>query len=173
MTKALKARRGVRAAEAADGIESERSGIERTDADTAAPAPIALPDPEVLGKPQRRRFTAEYKRRILAEADAAHEPGAIGALLRREGLYSSLLAEWRAARARAEHAAFEPKRRGPKAAPKDPRDAELVRLTRANEKLVKKLQKAELIIDLQKKVSQILGITLPALESIDDDERTP
>ena len=172
MSKAMKALRGVRAAVAPEGSESERSEHERTDGATAA-APTPLPDPEVLGRPVRRRFTADYKRRILAEADAAREPGAIGAMLRREGLYSSLLAEWRAARSRAEQAAFEPKKRGPKAAPKDPRDAELVRLTRANEKLEKKLRRAELIIDLQKKVSQILGITLPALENIDDDERTP
>ena len=172
MSNARKVLRGVRAFASPEGSESERSELERTDGDANA-APTPLSDPEVLARPVRRRFTAEYKRRILAEADAAGEPGAIGAMLRREGLYSSQLGQWRDARSRAEHAAFEPKKRGPKAAPKDPRDAELVRLIRANTKLEKKLRKAELIIDLQKKVSQILGITLPALENIDDDERTP
>lgn len=171
MSKAMKSPRDPRAAVAPEGSEGERSERERTDGATAS-APPALPDPEVLEKPVRRTYTAEYKRRILAEADAAREPGVIGALLRREGLYSSLLSEWRAARARAERSAFDPKKRGPKVAPKDPRDVELTRLTRENETLQKKLRKAELIIDLQKKVSQILGITLPALESV-DDERTP
>lgn len=167
MSKPRKAPRGVRMAAAPTGSESEH---ERTDASPASGS--APPDPEVLERPVRRTYTAEYKRRILAEADAAREPGAIGALLRREGLYSSLLSEWRAARARAERDAFTPKKRGPKPALKDPRDAELLRLSRENEKLQKKLRKAELMIDLQKKVSQILGITLPALESDDDDERT-
>jgi transposase len=113
MSKAMKSPRDLRAAVAPEGSEGERSEQERTDAATAG-APNALPDPEVLEKPIRRTYTAEYKRRILAEADAAREPGAIGALLRREGLYSSLLSEWRAARARAERAAFEPKKSGPK-----------------------------------------------------------
>lgn len=171
MSKAMKSPRDPRAAVAPEGSEGERSEQERTD-QAAGSAPTALPDPEVFEKPVRRTYTAEYKRRILAEADAAREPGAIGALLRREGLYSSLLSEWRAARARAERAAFEPKKRGPKVAPKDPRDAELTRLKRENEQLQKKLRKAELMIDLQKKVSQILGITLPALESDDEDGRT-
>ncbi len=168
MSKAMTSPRDPRAAVAPEGSEGERSEQERTEGATAG-APTALPDPEVLEKPVRRTYTADYKRRILAEADAAREPGAIGALLRREGLYSSLLSEWRAARARAERLAFEPKQRGPKVAPKDPRDVELTRLTRENETLQKKLRKAELIIDLQKKVSQILGITLPALESVDDE----
>ena len=170
MSKAMKSPRDLRAAVAPEASESERS--EREQADGATAAPSARPDPEVRDKPVRRTFTAEYKRRILAEADAAREPGAIGALLRREGLYSSLLSEWRGARTRAERSAFEPKQRGPKAAPKDPRDAELARLTRENERLEKKLRKAELIIDLQKKVSQILGIALPALED-DEDGRRP
>jgi transposase len=161
MSKVMKAPGDLRSAAVPEGNEHERTE------GAAAGAPNTVPDPEVLEKPVRRTYTAEYKRRILAQADAAREPGAIGALLRREGLYSSLLSEWRAARARAERSAFEPKQRGPKAAPKDPRDAELARLTRENEHLHKKLRKAELMIDLQKKVSQILGIALPALE---DDE---
>jgi transposase len=171
MSKAMKAPRDLHADVAPEGSEGERSEQERTDGATAG-APTALPDPEVRDKPVRRTYTAQYKRRILAEADAAREPGAIGALLRREGLYSSLLSEWRAARARAARAAFAPNKRGPKAAPKDPRDVELQRLTRENETLHKKLRKAELMIDLQKKVSQILGITLPALEHDDEDGRT-
>lgn len=138
----------------------------------AAAGASTSPDPEVPDKPVRRRFTTEYKRRILAEADAARTPGEVGALLRREGLYSSLLSEWRAARRRGELAALVPKRRGPKAVPKDPRDTELARLERENELLQKKLRKAELMIDLQKKVSQILGVALPAIENDEDDART-
>ena len=166
MSKAMKSPRILSAVEAAEDREHEQTS-EATVTDAAS-----LPDPEVRDKPVRRTYTAEYKRRILLEADAARETGAVGALLRREGLYSSLLSEWRAARARAERAAFEPRKRGPKAAPKDGRDVELARLTRENVTLQKKLRKAELMIDLQKKVSQILGITLPALED-DDDGRTP
>ena len=170
MSKAMKAPGDLRAAVAPEGSESERSEQERADGATAG-VPPTRPDPEVRDTPVRRTFTAEYKRRILAEADAAREPGAIGVLLRREGLYSSLLSEWRGARTRAARSAFEPKPRGPKAAPKDPRDAELARLTRENERLEKKLRKAELMIDLQKKLSQILGITLPALADDEDGRR--
>ena len=80
---------------------------------------------EVAAKAQRRRFTAEYKRRIVREAERCTQPGAIGALLRREGLYASHLTTWRTARARGELAGLAPKRRGPKASPPDPRDQQL------------------------------------------------
>jgi transposase len=127
------------------------------------------PDPEVAAVATRRKFTAEYKRRVLAEVDAASGSGTVGRILRREGLYASHLTKWRKEREDAERAALEPKKRGPKASRKEPLVAENAKLRRENARLQKKLRKAEVIIDVQKKVSQILGITLPALEE-DDDE---
>jgi len=117
----------------------------------------AVPDPEVLMRAKRRRFSTAYKLRILQEADACRERGEIGALLRREGLYSSHLSTWRKQRAVGELA---DKQRGRKG---DPAAAELKRLQRENERLRKELEKAELIIDVQKKLSQVLGLTMPAL----------
>ncbi len=91
----------------------------------------AMPeDVQVAAKPQRRSFTAEYKRRVLKEADACTTPGAVGVLLRREGLYSSHLVEWRRARARGELAALTPKKRGRKPTPVDPRDRMIAELER-------------------------------------------
>ena len=113
-------------------------------------AVAALPEPQVAAKPTRRRFTAEYKRRILKATDGLREPGQIGALLRREGLYSSLLSRWRAQRDQGVLNALAPKRRGRKP---ELRRAELVRLAeleRENRTLRAQLQQAELIIDVQK-----------------------
>jgi transposase-like protein len=118
----------------------------------------------------RRRFSAAYKQRIPAEVDAAAGTGEIGRILRREGLYSSQIAGWRRARAESERAALAPRKRGPKPAPTNPLQAENAQLKREKERLLKKLRTAELMIDLQKKVSQILGITLPVLDESDDDE---
>ena len=87
-----------------------------------APPAGAAPDVEVVAKAERRRFTAEYKRRIVREADRCTKSGEIGALLRREGLYSSHLVTWRAARDRGELEGLSPKKRGPKVTPPDPRD---------------------------------------------------
>jgi transposase-like protein len=150
------------------GSEGERSEPERV----ALPdgGGRATPDPEVIERPVRRRFTADYKQRILAEVDAAADTRTVGRILRREGLYSSHLANWRKTRDQSQRASFEPKKRGPKPSPKNPLQAEVTKLTRENTKLSKKLRRAELIIELQKKVSQILGITLPVLEESDDDE---
>lgn len=130
----------------------------------------AAPDPEVVQHAVRRRFTASYKQRILAEVGAAADSGAVGRILRREGLYSSHLAHWRKAREKAERTALEPKKRGPKASPKNPLQAEYAKLKRENVRLNKKLSRAELIIDFQKKVAEILGIALPVMEQSDDDE---
>ena len=130
----------------------------------------ATPDPEVVQRPVRRHFTAAYKQRILNEVDAAADSRTIGRILRREGLYSSHLASWRKTREQSQRTALEPKKRGPKPTAKNPLQAENAKLTRENARLNKKLRRAELIIDLQKKVSQILGITLPVLEESDDDE---
>lgn len=115
---------------------------------------------EVLAKPERRRFTVEYKRRIVKEADACKGPGEIGALLRREGLYSSHLSAWRAARDRGELAGNSPRKRGPVATPPDPRDKRIVELERENRKLTKRAERAEALVEVQKKVSELLGIQL-------------
>jgi len=112
-------------------------------------------------KPVRRRFTAEYKLRILREADRSSEPGQLGALLRREGLYSSHLTTWRQQREEGTLAGLSPKRRGRKASPEAPLVAENERLKRENQRLLAKLRQAETIIEVQKKLSEILGIPLP------------
>ena len=123
-------------------------------------AAVVVPEVEVAEKAARRRFSAEYKRRVLKEADACG-PGEIGALLRREGLYSSHLSVWRAARERGEIAGLAPKKRGPKAAPPDPRDRKIVELERETRRWQARLERAEALVDLQKKVSMLLGIVLP------------
>jgi len=119
------------------------------------------PDPAVPEKASRRRFGAEYKARILREADQATALGQLGALLRREGLYSSHLAAWRKQRDAASLAALAPKRRGRKADPHSPLVEENKRLQRENAKLLRKLRRTEVILDVQKKLSEILGIELP------------
>ena len=114
-----------------------------------------MPDPEVVPRAKRRNFSAEYKRRILAEADQCRERGEVGALLRREGLYSSHLSNWRRQQRQGQLQALRPQKRGRKS---DPEARELKRLRRENERLRQQLQRAELIIDVQKKVSQMLGL---------------
>jgi transposase-like protein len=111
-------------------------------------------------KPVRRRFTAEYKQRVLREADGCTQPGQLGALLRREGLYSSHLTVWRQQRDEGTRAGLAPKRRGRKASPETPLAAENERLKRENQRLAAKLRQAETIIEVQKKLSEILGIPL-------------
>jgi transposase len=118
--------------------------------------PIDIPDPEVVPKAKRRKFSAEYKRRILDEADSCTEPGQIGALLRREGLYSSHLTTWRRQRDRGLIQALSPKKRGRKR--KDELEREVARLERENARLQASLEQAEMIIDVQKKLSKLLGL---------------
>jgi transposase len=119
-----------------------------------------IPSPEVPEKPVRRRFSVEYKLRILAEADACSEPGQLGELLRREGLYSSQLTTWRRQRDEGVLAGLTPKRRGRKAKPKNPLADENQQLRRENQRLKEQLRQAELIIGVQKKVSEMLDIPL-------------
>lgn len=119
------------------------------------------PETEVTEKAKRRRYSAEYKSRILREADACTKSGELSALLRREGLYSSHLASWRAQVTRGELAALEPKKRGPKPKVADPRDKQLAAQEREIAKLQRRLEQAQAIIEVQKKVSHLLGITLP------------
>jgi transposase-like protein len=159
------------------GTEGERSEPECTTGTNGGgrgtPPPrrlVTAPDPEVVERAVRRTYTAEYKERILDEVEAATDPGAVGRILRREGLYSSNLTDWREKRNKGGRAALEPSKRGPKPADKNPLHAENAKLKRENALLQKKLQTAEVIINLQKKVSEILGITLPVLEQIDNDD---
>ena len=114
--------------------------------------PKAVPDPEVPEKTVRRKFTVAYKLRILKEAERCTELGQLGALLRREGLYSSSLTLWRRQVAQG----LMPKKRGPLAQKADPHVRRIAELERENEKLVHKLKQAELIIDVQKKVAELL-----------------
>jgi len=112
-----------------------------------------------LEKPVRRKFSAEYKRRILEEADACREQGQLGALLRREALYSSYLSNWRRERDAAVRKGLKPKKRGRKPT-RNPLTDENKRLERENIRLKRELEQAKLIIDIQKKTSQLLGIRL-------------
>ena len=116
-----------------------------------------MPKTEVVAKAKRRLFTAEYKLRILRELDGSQGTGETGALLRREGLYSSHLTSWRRQRERGELDGLTPQKRGPKP---DPQAVELARLERENERLRERLRQAELIIDVQKKVAQMLGVPI-------------
>jgi len=117
------------------------------------------PDPEVRETPVRRRFSADYKRRIVEEAEACSQPGQIGALLRREGLYSSLLSTWRRQRDAAVVEGLAPRKRGRRPS-KDPQAARIARLERENVGLKRQVEEAKLIIEIQKKTSQLLGIKL-------------
>jgi hypothetical protein len=109
----------------------------------------------VLAKPGRRQFTAAYKQGVLAEADRCTEPGAIGRLLRREGLYASHLTDWRRAREAGALQALQPRKRGPKGRAHDPLAARVVELEREKAALQESLRKAELIISVQKKVAAL------------------
>ena len=139
--------------------EAARSGgsltIER--ADVAAP-----PDPEVRAKHARRRFTTAYKLEILGRADACTRHGELGALLRKEGLYSSHLITWRQQRA----AGLTPKKRGRKTTAVDPR---MKKLEQENRRLTSRLQQTEALLAFQKKVSELLGIPLKPFVSDEDD----
>jgi transposase len=118
----------------------------------------SAPDPEVSEKRPRRKFTAKYKLRILAEADVCTQPGQMGALLRREGLYSSNLTTWRQQREKGILQAMTPKKRGRKQKVKNPLAKKVAQLEKQNRRLQQKLKKADLIIEAQKKMSEILGI---------------
>ena len=144
----------------------ETEGARRASAVSPAGAAAGVPDPAVDAKPQRRRFTAEYKLRILREVDRAKEPGEVGAILRREGLYSSLLSVWRRDRDRVAKTGLAARKRGPKAKMVDPK---VKQLERENARLERKLKQAETIIEFQKKVAEILGIPLKSLDLDEND----
>lgn len=135
---------------------------ERVDERRNGHSTVMLPDPEVRPRAKHRRFSAEYKERILKEAEACTRPGEIGALLRREGLYSSLLSKWRQQQTQHGRTGLAPHKRGRKA---DPQGQEIARLRRENERLQAKLERAELIIEVQKKLSQMLGLPTEPTET--------
>jgi transposase-like protein len=156
---------------------SEWSGGERSEPKRNGEIPVAknvteatrpVPNPEVLEKPKRRRFSAAYKAEIVQEADRCTEPGQIGALLRREGLYSSQLTEWRKQYRDSARAGLQEKRRGRKPE-QSALEKENERLKKENKRLEERLDHAETIIDVQKKISKILGIKQPDLQIEDDD----
>ena len=124
---------------------------------TVVPAPAA-PSPELSDRPRRRTFTTQDKLRILVETDRAAGTGGIGAILRREGLYSSTLTDWRKARDAGANGALAPAKRGPKIAEPNPLAAELAATQKENARLALQLARAETIIDIQKKVAALLGI---------------
>jgi transposase-like protein len=155
--------------------EGERSEPERS-AGATIPAPAAAPcglggtavDPEVTAKAVRRQFTAAYKRRVLEEAEQCG-PGGIAALLRREGLYSSHLNTWRQQREAGEIAGLEPRKRGQKPLPRNPLAGECERLKRENARLQNRLQQAETIIDVQKRLCEMLGFSMATTDSKGSD----
>ena len=120
---------------------------------------------EVVAKAQRRRFTVAYKRRMLQEAERCKQPGELGALLRREGLYSSHLTAWRAARARGELVGNGAKRRGPPAKPPHPDAKRILELERETRRLRARAERAEALVEVQKKLSALL-------KALDDDANT-
>ena len=126
--------------------------------------PPAVPDPEVRERAARRRFTAEYKLQVLREADRCTAAGDLGALLRREGLYSSHLTTWRRQREHGALVALAPKKRGRSAAPVSPLARRVAELERDRARLERRLKQAEAIIDAQKKLAEILGLSLPATD---------
>lgn len=124
-------------------------------------------DTEVSSKPRRRTFTAEYRLRIVKEADACTKPGEVGALLRREGLYSSHLADWRRAARSGELSALTPKKRGPKPT-FDERNDQLIAMAREIAKLRARAERAELLVEIQKKVASAIGMPFD-----DDSDEKP
>jgi transposase len=139
----------------------------RTATEVATADSRPAPDPEVAATAKRRQFSSKEKRRILAAADRCTEAGAIGALLRREGIYSSQLAMWRRQREAAERVALEPRKRGRKADPGIAEARRMAELSKDNERLRRKLAQAHTIIDVQKKLCTLLG--LPTAEDLDEN----
>lgn len=124
------------------------------------PTLVVPQETEVVAKPKRRRFSAQEKLRILKEADACTKPGEQGALLRREGLYSSHLVEWRRARERGELDALSPKKRGRKPTAVNPLESKVAELERALAKAEARARRAEALVEVQKKISELLGIPM-------------
>jgi transposase len=144
-------------------LEDVTEGARRASVETSSRA--TPPDPEVAAIARRRRFSGSEKRRLLAEADRCKESGELGAFLRRERIYSSMLASWRKQVGKAELAALAPKKRGPKP---DPSARQIQQLNRDNVRLRHELERARLIIDAQKKLCVALG--LPTADETSEEE---
>jgi transposase-like protein len=153
-----------------EGLETRDSaateGARRATGVAAGGGPGVVADPEVVEKAKRRLFSPEYKLRVLREADGCRGEGEIGALLRREGLYSSHLTTWRRQRETGALVGMRARKRGPKGRAEDPRVKQLVR---DNARLQRQLKQAVTIIDIQKKVAGILGIPLNTPELDESD----
>ena len=159
MNKAIKSipeTEGARRASVVNGMDGENQISE--------PETVIPPNPEVTQVAKRRRFSAQYKTKVLREVDACTKSGEISTLLRREGLYSSHLSVWRRQRAASELQALTPKTRGRRPVQKNPLASENARLQTENKRLKFRLKKAEIIIDVQKKVSEMLDVPLDSLE---------
>ena len=127
------------------------------------------PDPEVSEKPSRRRFTATQKLKILKQIDDLTKPGEVGAFMRKNGLYSSTVSGWRRKRESGELAGLTPKKKGRKPIPKDPKEKVIKSQQKEIARLQRKLEKAETIIEIQKKVATLLGVPLKSQESEEND----
>jgi len=146
-------------------LDDVSAGARRASDETSSAA--TLPDPEVTPTAKRRRFSAAEKQRILSEADRCTEPGQLGALLRREGIYASMLATWRRQRAQAQETALAPRKRGPKPNAALAEAREVKKLQKQNERLRRELERAHTIIDVQKKLCTVLG--LPTEPDLDEE----
>jgi len=170
----------IKMVEPGAGVETPTmSGGERSEPERSGEAsPIAIaregrpsvPDPEVPEKARRRQYSARYKLKILQEADRCRESGEVGALLRREGLYWSNLQTWRRQREQGALEGLAARKRGPKSAPRNPLAGKVKELERENRRLHRNLQRAEIMLDIQKKVSELLGIPLATLDSKIEEE---
>ncbi len=154
--------------ELSEGERSEPEGDGGPATSSGSQTHREVPDPEVPERPERRRFTVEYKARIVREAELCTEQGQIGALLRREGLYSSQLAQWRRAYREGALSALKDNKRGRKRS-RHPLEKENERLKKTNVRLKRRLSQAEAVIDVQKKLSEILGVPLTSIENEGDN----
>jgi transposase-like protein len=142
----------------AEALPANGDALEGARRATEDASPFAPPNPEVAAAARRRQFSAAERTRILNAADACKAPGDIGALMRREGIYSSLLSTWRTQRNSAQRLALEPQKRGPKVNPMLAHTQGMAKLTRENDRLRRQLAQAHTIIDVQKKVSSLLEL---------------
>jgi transposase-like protein len=161
MTEQVKAAQGIEGARRATEVPWGGTSVETVSHGSA--------DPEVSAKASRRRFTADYKIKIIRQADACPDSKGLGALLRREGLYASNLTTWRKQMNRGVLTALSPKKRGRKESDSSPLQVENEKLRKENSRLERRLKRAELIIDIQKKAAQILGIPLSTPEEGEND----
>lgn len=151
------------------GSAAPAQGARRATGEGAAGGATRAPDPEVVATAKRRHFSASEKRRIVAAAEACTKSGELGALLRREGIYSSMLANWRKQIARANETALAPRRRGPRPDPARAEKLRIEQLERDKARLERELAQARLIIDVQKKVAALLGVPMATPPKQDDE----